>query len=388
MSRRNGENYIYEGRAAGVAVNAGGKGCIIDNVIRGNQWGGVDIRNGSCPLVAGNSIINGLSDGIVVGLSGRGSIESNFISGNGGCGLWMMAAKNLYIHGNQISNSGHCGVMLLNKSASAMESHLGQLLTNVSRHSFSHHDDNTAVQEPKTNWATLQYNNIFNNNGHGVVIEIKEEVHMLYNAVHGNHRDGILMSQSAPVLLQSNSITSNCGNGVVTSTHDKVHLLGNGIYDNGHHGMVCRTSCIIEGNDVAGHIQASVLVEVGADVQLRENRLCSSPSGVCAVVGEDSAVIMAVNNKIFIRGGRDFGGCGKLTTENNILIRPSSDASRRQSKGEFNKTEFLTDPPPRPHIVPPPPSTVIPSHYVTVVTKVTLPSAESCEQGSKFCIIL
>ena len=46
-----------------------------------------------------------------------------------------------------------------------MESHLGQLLTNVSRHSFSHHDDNTAVQEPKTNWATLQYNNIFNNNG-------------------------------------------------------------------------------------------------------------------------------------------------------------------------------------------------------------------------------
>ena len=54
---------------------------IKDNVIRGNQWGGVDIRNGSCPLVAGNSIINGLSDGIVVGLSGRGSIESNFISG-------------------------------------------------------------------------------------------------------------------------------------------------------------------------------------------------------------------------------------------------------------------------------------------------------------------
>ena len=33
--------------------------------------------------------------------------------------------------------------------------------------------------------------------------------------------------------------------------------------------MVCRTSCIIEGNDVAGHIQASVLVEVGADVQVR-----------------------------------------------------------------------------------------------------------------------
>ncbi|GFO35674.1 F-box only protein 10 [Plakobranchus ocellatus] len=381
------ENYIYEGRAAGVAINAGGRGCIIDNVIRGNQWGGVDIRNGSCPLVAGNSIINGLSDGVVVGLGGRGNIESNFISGNGGCGLWMMAAKKLYIHGNQISNSGHCGIMLLDKSTSAMEGHLGQLLTNVSRRSFSQQDDNLAVQEPRTNWATLQYNNIFNNIGHGVVIEIKEEVRMFYNAVHGNHRDGVLMSQCAPAVLEGNSITSNCGNGVVTSTHDKVQLVGNGIYDNGQHGLICRNSCVVESNDIAGHTQTSVMVEAGADVQLRDNRLCSSPNGMSAVRGEESAVIVAANNRFIIIGGGDFSGCAHLTAENNTLVKTNVSV-RKQSRSEFNKTEYLTDPSPRPHIAAPPPSTVIPTHYVTVVTKVTVPSAESCEQGSKFCIIL
>lgn len=52
-----------------------------DNVITGNQWGGVDIRKGGDPVICQNVIANGLSDGIVIGEKGRGSIENNVISG-------------------------------------------------------------------------------------------------------------------------------------------------------------------------------------------------------------------------------------------------------------------------------------------------------------------
>ena len=54
-----------------------------------------------------------------------------------------------------------------------------------------------------------------------------------------------------------------------------MRLVGNGIYDNGYHGIVCRTNCVVEGNDVAGHSQASVVVEAGANVQVGRS-ICSS----------------------------------------------------------------------------------------------------------------
>lgn len=55
--------------------------CCTDNVIRGNQWGGVDIRHGGDPVVSGNTISHGIGDGIVIGERGRGSLENNLISG-------------------------------------------------------------------------------------------------------------------------------------------------------------------------------------------------------------------------------------------------------------------------------------------------------------------
>ena len=54
---------------------------IADNTISSNQWGGVDIRRSSCPMVCRNTITNGLGDGIVIGDQGQGTIENNIISG-------------------------------------------------------------------------------------------------------------------------------------------------------------------------------------------------------------------------------------------------------------------------------------------------------------------
>lgn len=53
----------------------------IENVIRENQWGGVDIRRGGVPILRSNLICFGYSDGVVVGDEGRGLIEGNTIYG-------------------------------------------------------------------------------------------------------------------------------------------------------------------------------------------------------------------------------------------------------------------------------------------------------------------
>lgn len=56
----------------------------IENVIRENQWGGVDIRRGGVPVLRSNLICFGYSDGVVVGDEGKGLIEGNTIYGEEG----------------------------------------------------------------------------------------------------------------------------------------------------------------------------------------------------------------------------------------------------------------------------------------------------------------
>ena len=53
-----------------------------ENIITGNQWGGIDIRHGGDPIIHRNTVCNGISDGIVIGEGGRGTIDNNTITGN------------------------------------------------------------------------------------------------------------------------------------------------------------------------------------------------------------------------------------------------------------------------------------------------------------------
>ncbi|MEQ2206928.1 hypothetical protein XENOCAPTIV_004887, partial [Xenoophorus captivus] len=101
---------------------------IPENVIRENQWGGVDIRRGGDPILRNNYICYGYSDGVVVGERGRGLIEGNhvycmsfqpdnaiifyqfafkhfpplFSPGNKGCGVWVMSSSLPQLLGNYI----------------------------------------------------------------------------------------------------------------------------------------------------------------------------------------------------------------------------------------------------------------------------------------------
>ena len=49
---------------------------------------------------------------------------------------------------------------------------------------------------------------------------------------------------------------------------------------------------------------------------------------------------------------------------------------------------LLKDPPARPHIEAPPTIIRAPANQITTVTRVTIPSDNQCEDGSKLCVIL
>lgn len=75
------DNFIWSGRAAGIAVTEHGSGHISHNIISGMEWAGIDIRHGSNPIISHNIIQNGHCDGIVVGEGGKSIIVDNFIEG-------------------------------------------------------------------------------------------------------------------------------------------------------------------------------------------------------------------------------------------------------------------------------------------------------------------
>ncbi|XP_046546489.1 F-box only protein 10-like isoform X2 [Haliotis rubra] len=382
------QNHIYDGKAAGVAVNENGCGFIFDNVIRGNQWGGVDIRHGGDPVVSGNTISHGIGDGIVIGERGRGSLENNVISGNAGCGIWIMSASQPFLHGNQINNNGDSGIMFVNKSDVQHVPNVPDGMNIASSRSLGYGDGEEGPPRPRCDVATVQYNNVYHNSGKGIVIQMEDAVHVHFNAVYANLSDGITVNQDSAVVLKSNSITNNCGTGIVSaspsSENQSIHIHGNGVYDNRDHGIVCRCCSHISQNDVVGNLNGAISLDGNALVTVVENRL-QCPHGPCMkVVGVTQGVVE--NNTVY-EGNKETwirhdAFSERLILANNVQ-RPGT-----ESKSTFNKTEFLRSPAPRPVIDPPPPPSVIPAHNISSITKVTVPSGEGCEQGSKLCVIL
>ncbi|KAK7484389.1 hypothetical protein BaRGS_00024394 [Batillaria attramentaria] len=396
------ENHIYDGRAAGVAVNEGGRGFIFDNTISGNQWGGVDIRRGSCPMVCRNTITNGLGDGIVIGDQGQGTIENNVISDNAGCGVWLMSASRPYIHGNQISNNGDTGVMMVNKTDIQHEgSHLlpaGSDSTDPMARSVSALDSldgDVPTPRPKCSHTTVQHNNIYHNAGRGVAVELGDTVDIMFNAIYANQHDGLWVNQDAPVSLCGNSISSNRGCGVIIAQASCMQVAGNGIYDNRDCGIHCHSNADIMENDVVGNHTGGIILESKHSNKVVGNRI-QSTAGPAVRVGPMVAASTVTDNIIHDCGGGDIVDISqRAIVKDNEISRPTivqeSDAtpSRRVSRESlFNKSHFLYDPPARPAIEPPPPPSALPAHNISTVTKVMVPSGDTCQEGSKLCGIL
>ncbi|XP_052085918.1 F-box only protein 10-like isoform X1 [Mytilus californianus] len=390
------KNHIHSGKAAGIAINEGGTGYIADNVISENHWGGVDIRHGGDPVIVQNIICNGLSDGVVIGEKGKGSIENNVISGNSGCGVWVTTACQPMIHGNQINNNGSNGITFVNKTdlsheGETMNVDIGEMTSQRSMQMWQLFNDEQPPPRRMCTRATVEYNSIYHNNGCGIKSNFGDELVIQCNAVHGNRRDGILLNQNSPVLVKDNSVTCNSGNGIITDNQGKIKIQGNGVYDNRDHGIISQCEVIIEDNDVVGNQRSAIQLDRNPSVKVVKNRIHSK---------SDKAITMTtisegqIHDNTLFKGLRDPLQCSsdsKCTVKNNenvdmdIKTNVSDDLNASKHGKDFS---LLKDPPARPHIEAPPTIIRAPANHITTVTRVTIPSDNQCQDGSKLCIIL
>ncbi|KAK3088551.1 hypothetical protein FSP39_020485 [Pinctada imbricata] len=245
--------------------------------------------------------------------------------------------------------------------------------------------------------ATVEYNSIYHNNGRGVTLKFGDEVALFCNAIHGNRGNGIHMDQDFSVLVKDNSVTCNAGDGMNTSGQGQVQIQGNGIFDNRDHGILARNSATITENDVTGNQRCAIKLEGNVFTEVRNNRLQSkndkalSLSSVHKGTVCDNVMCTAKTTESGIYTSKD-STCSVqdnevVTMETNTTNTCNSSeptSASNMNRGIWN----LKNPPARPHIEAPPTIPTLPANQVTTVTRVTVPSDGSCDEGSKLCIIL
>ncbi|KAM5300030.1 F-box only protein 10 isoform 1-T1 [Ctenodactylus gundi] len=368
-------NHIFKGRAAGIAVNENGKGLItavqvpivsvgggprvltfilpvsIENVIRENQWGGVDIRRGGIPVLRSNLICFGYSDGVVVGDEGKGLIEGNTIYANKGCGVWMMSSSLPHVTSNHVSYNGLYGVAVFSQKDGSSELPGGH----GAQENFSEDGDailwetelekeDDPLRRPVT-IALVESNSINHNGASGLYVQSSEALHVIANVIHANGDRGITVAQSSQLArVANNSISCNRQSGVKVEAQCKVELRGNGIYDNRGHGIITKgDSTVVMENDIIGNRGSGLQLLPRSDTKVIKNRIHSFRAYGIAVRGRAKALVQEniifqgkTNKTIFqqISNNRD------CVMQNNkfLVFKKKSDTWR------------LVNPPARPHL--------------------------------------
>ncbi|KAJ8322093.1 hypothetical protein KUTeg_000564, partial [Tegillarca granosa] len=338
-----------------------------------------------------NVICNGLSDGIVIGEKGRGSIENNVISGNAGCGVWITAACQPMVHGNQINNNGDAGVTFVNRMDAAHETDQ-MIIDRTEMHSqrsvefWQFINDEPVHPRRKCTRATVEYNSIYHNNSKGITVQYGDEILIQCNAVHGNRGNGISLDQTSIVVVKDNSVTCNAGNGIITTATGKVSIQGNGVFDNRDYGISSQCEVIIEENDVIGNQRSAIQLDKNRFLTVKKNRLQSLNDKAIVLNSIEGGEVQ--NNEIFtvrqdpVQVSKD---CKCQVKDNKVITADPRNKNCDAAASNKSSKDFslLKDPPARPHIEAPPTIPIVPSNQISTVTRVTVPSDGTCEEGSK-----
>lgn len=170
-------NDIYNGRAAGIFVYAGGLGTLEDNNIQGNVTG-VQINEGSDPILRHNAIHAGKDDGVVISKS-KGTLDSNNIFNNARGGVLIKDRSDPVLRGNNVHANGHSGIMVDNAN------------------------------------GLLEYNNIHDNCHLGVVISNRGNPVLRHNQIHHGKHDGVMIWKAGEGRLDDNDIIDNLCSGML-----------------------------------------------------------------------------------------------------------------------------------------------------------------------------
>lgn len=332
-------------------MNENGKGLITENVIRENQWGGVDIRRGGLPVLRSNLICFGYSDGVVVGDEGKGLIEGNTIYANKGCGVWMMSSSLPHVTSNHVSYNGLYGVAMFSQKDGSGEFPGGH----GAQENFSEdgdailwetelEKDDDPLRRPVT-IALVESNSINHNGASGLYVQSSEALHIITNVIHANGDRGITVAQSSQLTrVANNSISCNRQSGVKVEAQCKVELRGNGIYDNRGHGVITKgDSTIVIENDIIGNRGSGLQLLPRSDTKVIKNRIHSFRAYGIAVRGRTKALVQ--ENIIF--QGKTNKTIFQQVSNNRECIMKNNKFLVFKKKSD---TWRLVNPPARPHL--------------------------------------
>ncbi|KAL8202880.1 UNVERIFIED_CONTAM: hypothetical protein K2H54_028392 [Gekko kuhli] len=346
-------NHIFQGLAAGIAVNENGRGQITENVIRENQWGGADIRRGGDPVLRSNLICCGYSDGVVVGERGKGLIEGNTIYGNKGCGVWIMSSSLPHITSNQIGHNSIYGVAVFCRKDDAndyLANQGGNENFNDEGEAASWENELESEDERLTSRrpisvALVESNSINHNGAAGLYVKSSEALNIIGNAIHANRDCGVSISQSSQLTrIANNSISCNSLGGVLVEAECRVDLRGNGIYDNSSHGVASKGDGTVTENDILGNKGCGLRLLQAADMKVNRNRIHSFRGyGIEMLeqtkgVVQDNVIFQGKSKRAILQQTSSGDGC---IVQNNKLIA---------FKKKFDAAWTLENPPARPHI--------------------------------------
>ena len=102
-------------------VNRNGLGTLEDNEIFANAFAGVQIREGSNPMLRRNRIHDGSQAGVFVYQSGLGMLEDNEIFANANAGILITEGGNPVLRRNRIAENGGHAVRIYNGGRGTFE---------------------------------------------------------------------------------------------------------------------------------------------------------------------------------------------------------------------------------------------------------------------------
>ncbi|MCK5612826.1 right-handed parallel beta-helix repeat-containing protein, partial [Candidatus Pacearchaeota archaeon] len=230
-------NQVTSNGYDGIYVDGNSRPLITNNTVTSNFNNGVKCMDRSNPRIIDNKISSNMNDGIYV-YSASPQILNNSITANNHTGIRVTSSTSApVIEGNDISSNLKNGVVCLFGAHPNIKSNL------ISDNDQEFKDLYPAIYIDTSN-PSVSYNNISQNNAHGIYIINGAQPVIKENTIENNYL-GIYVESSAPQIT-GNTISSNTHDGIFMSSSSPT-LAGVVVSSNGDDGIhILSSSPIIE----------------------------------------------------------------------------------------------------------------------------------------------
>ena len=260
----------------GIYVSENSRPTITNNSVTSNFNNGIKCMGGSSPRIINNLISSNMNDGIYV-YSASPQILDNTITANNHTGVRVSSSSSApIIEGNTISNNLKNGVACIFGAHPRIQNNI------ISTNDQDDEDLYPAVYI-NASYPSVSFNNISQNNAHGIYISNGAQPLIEGNTIENNYL-GVYIEGSAPQIT-GNTISSNVHDGIFMDSSSPT-LTGVAISSNGDDGIqVVSSSPIIEDCDISENTDngvqssssnftianSSISLSSGSDFDLSEN---------------------------------------------------------------------------------------------------------------------